>query len=133
MKAIRFTFDDFDFVVPTFQRTGANRVVRMVNNAVCMSVGSFDKSLNFGIRDCIGHLTPSLQSLPNPSSIAVQVQQLQRILQDIPCAEGLVQGQDRPQVIPLSVGQIVLILQKNISAGFQYLPASGVGLVRQPL
>ena len=46
MKAISFTFDNFDFVIGSFQSTGADRVVHMVQDAIFQKLaiqGNYEK------------------------------------------------------------------------------------------
>jgi len=43
MKAIRFTLNNLDLVIDAFEPTGANGVIRMVQDAVGMALQLFDK------------------------------------------------------------------------------------------
>ena len=45
MKAVGFTFNDFDFVINPFQFTGMDRVFTMVQNAIAMAFKHFYKAV----------------------------------------------------------------------------------------
>jgi hypothetical protein len=65
MEAIRFTFNDFDFIIDTFESTGTNRIIRMVQDAVLEEPQSFDECSYGWMVDLAGHIAPVLQGLFN--------------------------------------------------------------------
>ena len=45
MKAVGFTFNDFNFVINPFQFTGMDGIVTMVQDAITMAFKHFDKAI----------------------------------------------------------------------------------------
>jgi hypothetical protein len=61
MKTIRFTVDHLDLVIGAFQFAGADRIVRMVQDAVLKESQASDESLNIRVINRLGHSTPAVQ------------------------------------------------------------------------
>ena len=66
MKAIGFSFNDFDFVIDTFQHTCVNREVAMVENTIFISPNTSNKCINRLMMNGFGQCTPFIDRPLHP-------------------------------------------------------------------
>jgi hypothetical protein len=67
MKAVGFTFNDFDFVINPLQFTGMDGIFTMVQDAIAMAFKHFYKAVERAIIQRAGKLTPMSQCFTGPS------------------------------------------------------------------
>ena len=128
MKAISFTFNNFDFVVGTFKLTSSDRIISMIKNAILKKSQAFDKRINRWMVNMAGHLAPVIQRLFNLLSIAVVEKKFKMIFQHIQDIEPGVQFKHLLQMALLIFSKIILILKQNISAALENFFILLVGL-----
>ncbi len=67
MKAVCFSFDDFNLVIHPFDFTGVNLVITMIQDAVSMSLKHFYKAGNRWMIKGSCHSAPAIERLGCPS------------------------------------------------------------------
>jgi hypothetical protein len=67
MKAVGFTFNDFDFVINPLQFTGMDWIFTMVQDAIAMTFKHFYEAIQRTIIQRAGKLTPMIQCFAGPS------------------------------------------------------------------
>jgi hypothetical protein len=68
MKAVGFTFNDFDFVINPLQFTGMDWIFTMVQDAIAMAFKHFNEAVERAIIQRAGKITPMIQCFAGPSS-----------------------------------------------------------------
>ena len=91
MKAISFTFNNFDLVVDAFQSAGAYRIVRMLDDTILKKTNAFDKSFHRRTIEMLSHLTPIIKGLFNLLTVTVVVNKFKLIFQHIQNAKRHIQ------------------------------------------
>ena len=116
MKAISFTFDNFDFVVDAFEHTGADGVVGVIEYPIFEIPQLLHERPDCSMVDAFSHRTPIIQRLPDLLTVAVVIQKLELILENINTAEGMIEFQQRRQSILLFTRQVVHVFEQQVSA-----------------
>jgi hypothetical protein len=101
MEAIGLSFDDFDFIVYSFQFSGMNRVVTVIQNSITVVFKGFSKLADCWVFDSPGQGTPFIQSLPGPGAGPVAPEVFEFILEDKHRIDDFVQLKQFFQMLPL--------------------------------
>ncbi len=79
MKAVCFSFDDFDLVVDPLQFTGVDGVITVVQDAVAMTIEHLSKFVQGAVIQRPGQRTPLIQGFAGPGSGLVRPDMLELV------------------------------------------------------
>ena len=71
MEAIRFTFNDFNFVIHPFEFTGMNGVLTVIQDSITISIKHLGKGVHRPVVQATGQGTPIIQRFFRPASVAI--------------------------------------------------------------
>src|SRR4030067_993808 len=128
MKAISFTFDNFNFIVYPFQSARMYRELAMGYDAVSMSFKGLGKSNNRPHIAFLCKRTPVKKKLFSAPGIFVLPKLLKIVFQNINQRNSLVNVKKLFQSWFFFIQQICFVFQKKILASFNHFFAFFVGL-----
>jgi hypothetical protein len=99
---IGFTFDDFNFVVDSFQFTGMNGVVTVIEDPVSVTFNGFGKLGDCRVSYRTGEGAPLIDGLVGPCSRCIGPEVFEFLLEDHDDTNGFVQFQELLQMLSVS-------------------------------
>jgi len=99
MVTVGSAFDDFDLVVDSFQFTGMNGVVTVIEDSVPIPFKGFGKLGDRWVSYCSGQGTPLIDSLVGPGSRCVGPDMFEFVLENMNEIDGFIQFQELRQVL----------------------------------
>lgn len=119
MVSISFAFDEFDFVVDSFQFAGMNGVVTVIEDSVPIPFEGFGKLGDRWVSNCTGQGTPLINGLVGPGSRFVGPDMFEFLFENINRANRFVQCQELLQVLSVSESSDVRpVFQQQILGSF---------------
>ena len=120
MVAVSFSFNDFDFVIDTFQLSGMDGEVAVIQDAIAVSLQHFRKLQDFLMWDTPGQSTPFIQGFNGPGTGFVAPDMLQLVPQDQDRADHFIQLKQLPQLLPFfDSPKVGSILQEEVTSAFE--------------
>ena len=102
MVTIGFAFDDFDFVVDSFQFASMNGMVTVIEDSVPIAFKGFGKRGDIFVSYRAGQSAPLINGLVGPGSRFVGPDMFEFFFENINRADGFVQFQELLQVLSVS-------------------------------